>query len=190
MLRMLAPLLLVAACALAQGPQFDPELQRFLELTPEQLARIVANNRSLSERQGSSGLRRLQLMREAQQELAKPAPDAMVVGGRYAEAERLCRDQLQVGKQTLELNRAVLTDAQRQKLAALQESARLASVVREAQNANLYRMARSSLADFLLGGAEGGSGIIAVPPSLVFRPGDLAASCGGIFIPIPQIVVP
>jgi len=178
------------AVAGAQGilpmPPFDPELQKYLALTDDQVARIQANNRELTQRQATSSLRQFTLVREAQMELAQPAPDAMAVGSRYAEAQRLCREQEGGARQTMERNRAVLTEAQRQKLAELQESARLLSVVGEAQAANIYR-GRARVFPGLANGSPSGGGVAIFDPASALRP-----TCfpGAGVIPASRIVLP
>lgn len=191
-MRIVLLLACVAVAGFGQGIRFpfDPELKRFLELTDEQVSRIETNNGNLTARLNEESARMRGLSFQAGQELAKPSPDPMVVGGFYAEQERLCRGQLRASAETRELNRAVLTEAQRQKLAALQESARLVSVVAEAQSANLYRPPIGDFfASFLLGGVGGtaGSGFGFV--SDLIAPSRCGGFPGGV-IPISRIVLP
>jgi hypothetical protein len=159
--------MVIGAFAMLAQPQtilppniFDPSLRRYLELSDAQVERIQANNRDLRSRQALQQFRLAELAREAEAELAKPRPDAMSVGVRYAERETICRGQTNAERETRERNRAVLSDAQRQQLDALQSAVRLTGVIGEAQAANLYRSAnRPTIFD----PGSGTGGIIASP---------------------------
>jgi hypothetical protein len=187
-LALLTLTLAAQAQVILPGPGFDPALRRHLELTDDQVARIEANNRELQTKQLDQMRRIVTLDMEIRAELAKTAPDAMAVGSRYAEQESICRSRSTAAKDTLERNRAVLTATQRQRLVALQEAAQLASVVSEAQSANLYQL-RSPVTIF--DPLTGGGGVIAFPGSLTGAPlgGRSGCSFGNLFS-FGRIVLP
>ena len=169
-MRTLGFVLLTAAMAAGQGlPQlsnFNADLKAHLGLSSEQVARIQANNKELADQTSNQFSRFSRQFFEINFELAKPAPDPMIVGARYAEIEKVCREDARLATRTRDQNLALLTDAQKVKLKALEEAARMTSVVEEAQSANLYRaVPTQSLASFLLGGGAliGGGGALAIP---------------------------
>ena len=164
--------LLIAGAVVAQpiswidGP-FDSSLKAYLALTDEQIAKIRANNDALMSRillEPSSSLSFAII-----NELAKPAPDPSIVGKFYAELEYGCREKARLTAGTRAQNVSLLSDVQKAKLKVLTEASRLASVIQEAESANLYR-ANTGFASFLLGGVgfPVGTGIVVGIP----RPGQ------------------
>lgn len=163
-------------------PFFPPELKTYLELTEQQAQTVASLNSVYSQDTYESTLRSAQLQREIQNETAKPVIDPMALGSLYAELEYMQRDlrreRAEVRKSTL----VVLTDAQRSKLTALDDAAKLQPRVNDAVCENLLAPAPApdhwfdtttftSLSQTLVGV------ISAVPvspgciPPLVFTPG-------------------
>jgi len=154
---------------------FDAELKAHLTLTDEQVARIQRNNADATQRRQEDFTRIARLRIEAGQELAKPSPNAMEVGRRFAEIETTCRSQSQASTRARQLNLAVLNDAQKAKLRALEEGLRLTAVADEAESANLYRRPALSILPFPLPGGTGG-----VSGTFIFDPASIGPrGCGG-----------
>lgn len=169
------------------GPLLDPALKSHLELTDDQAAKILANNEALARRASERLQRIFTLSAEMAAELAKPSPDAMTVGTHSANMERACREDANLTKQTRDQNLGLLTEAQKTKLKALEETARLTSVIGEAQSANIYRPPFSVFG--VSRGLVGGTGLIGAYPQFDFT-GSTRLGCGfpGI-IPFGRVTV-
>ncbi|MDX2151957.1 MAG: hypothetical protein SFV54_14555 [Bryobacteraceae bacterium] len=138
-MKLLLVAVVTAGIAAAQGPMrgLPPELVRFLQLTPEQTATVVRNNSRLV----TFNLEKARRMAEVQRELAfetrKDVLDPLALGVRYVEIESICRELRQQQEETRKANVAALADAQRTRMAALDEALRLLPVISQAQAANL-----------------------------------------------------
>lgn len=195
-MRTLAIILLTTVLAAGQGlPQFsnfNPDLKAYLGLSNEQVARIQGNNKELADHTGNQFGRFSREFFEINVELAKPAPDPMVVGSRYAEIEKACREDVRIARRTREQNLFVLTEAQKVKLKVLEDASRMMTVVEEAKSANLNRAAASgSFASFLLGGGGFvlGGGALAIP-GLGGLTSSRNSACGSNLAPFPGRIVP
>jgi len=141
MVRTLALLLVTVIPACAQPEGFDSgvpaELVQFLELRPEQKSAIESANAEHREFISTKQLRLLQVTREINEELDRPALDPDALGVRYAEVEAMCRDIDDRGKRLRRNNVASLTDAQRAKLKMLEDALRLAGLILDARAGRL-----------------------------------------------------
>jgi hypothetical protein len=114
--------------------EFLPRLQQYLALTDTQVQAILRNNQAYNAVISEKQLRIAQVDLEIQQERRKENIDAMAIGLRVAEIESHCRFLKGEAEATYRRNREVLTDAQRTRLAALEEAAKLIPVIQEAQS--------------------------------------------------------
>lgn len=116
-----------------QGPQFF-QVKEFLQLTDAQYLTIFRNNEDLSRSLSENGRRINDLQREIFEQFQQESPDALEIGSRYVEITRVCKVMRDEANGLLAKNQAVLTDAQRTRLRTLEEVARQALVISEAQN--------------------------------------------------------
>ena len=118
------------------GPPFQ-QVKAYLGLTDAQVTQIVLNlndyGRLVSQRQQ----RMYQVQSEIRDETAKSPLDPAALGIRYAEIETICRNVRDESIAAQNRNLAILTDAQRPKLKALEDAYKLLPVINEAQNAGL-----------------------------------------------------
>jgi hypothetical protein len=102
-----------------------PESVRtYLGLTEAQAARITALNAQYGAFARTKQLRRLQVEQEIVLEREKPVLDAMALGLRYVELEVMRREVAGERKKTVAAVRALLTEAQRAKVAVLEQALR------------------------------------------------------------------
>ena len=164
-----------------------PELQRYLELTPEQVAGIVSRNAALIEFNLEKSRRAAVVQGEIGQETAKTQLDPMALGVRYLELEAIRRELAGRSQRTYEEIQALLTPAQKTKVQALVEAMRLQPVICEAQAANVLPSSAGAwirTGDFLPVGGTGtgfASFLLGTPgmrpacspavPAITFRPG-------------------
>ena len=128
--------------ALAQPPIilpviFPPQLRQYLELSDEQVLKILTLNTRLGAFLGNKAQRRIQVQIELGIETAKPTIDPMALGLRYLELEAIRREIEAERARTTEDAQKILTPVQKTKLATLQEALRLASTACDAVNQNL-----------------------------------------------------
>jgi len=152
--------LIILGCALAaaqtpgpgQRPAFSPDLQRYLELTNEQLLSMVRIHAEFQRLYLEKQLRAGQVQRELVEEMGRESLDPPGIGLRYAEIEtirRQLRDEWGRGRARLT---ALLTDAQKARLRALEEARKLRPLIDQAECENLLEPVREAL--FLLGRIE------------------------------------
>ncbi|MGJ5813148.1 hypothetical protein [Paludibaculum fermentans] len=137
----------------------------YLALTSRQADQLVRNNNAYSELVSRKNSRIYEVQNEISTETAKDPIDPSALGVRYMEIELICRDIKQAGDDLRKNNTALLTDAQKLKMTALEEAMKLAPVYTAAQNANLLAGIRSG--DF--------SAIIGIPSAAVFYQSGPAA---------------
>ncbi len=122
------------------GPSPQPPFQQvktYLGLTDAQVTQIALNlndyGRLVSQRQQ----RMFQVQLEIQVETAKSPLDPAALGIRYAEIETICRNVRDEGIAAQNRNLGILTDTQKAKLKALDDTYKLYPIISEAQNAGL-----------------------------------------------------
>jgi hypothetical protein len=115
---------------------FPYPLQQHLELSNEQVRRIVAANADFRLLVAGKAAR----LREVQAEIAartgESPLDPSALGARHAEAEAIRRELTAAQDRLREQVRAELTEPQRAKLAALEEAQRLLPLITQAQGQN------------------------------------------------------
>lgn len=118
MIALALALVFAASLAAQSGVAFelDPELVRYLELTPSQVAAILNNDREFNSTAGLRREQRLALDAALAAEEAKPSPSPARLGEIEAEIERTRRDGLARRNDALNRNRSILTPAQRERL--------------------------------------------------------------------------
>lgn len=109
----------------------------YLGLTNPQAQQIGKNNDSYTELVAQKNARIWQVQAEISGETAKETLDPSALGVRYMEIELICRDIKRAGDDLRTNNLALLTDAQKVRLTALEEAMKLAPIYAAAQNANL-----------------------------------------------------
>lgn len=123
----------------------------YLGLTNSQALQISKNNGSYTELVAQKNARIWQVQAEISEETGKDPIDPSALGVRYMEIELICRDISKAGDDLRKSNLALLTDAQKVKLTALEEAMKLAPVYTAAQSANLLAGTRSGDFSALLG---------------------------------------
>jgi hypothetical protein len=114
-----------------------PQLDSYLELTADQRQRMSANAQALNQWSIEKYTRTMQIQAEIAQETAKASPDALAIGMRYVELEGICRQGREKTEETRRNHLQTLTAAQRAKLMALEEAAKIVPLITEAQSRNL-----------------------------------------------------
>jgi hypothetical protein len=166
MYRLLA-LFALAAAGYAQlpGPNFPLALSQYLSLTDQQILAIVKANTDYTRFTAEKQLRAAQVQREIAEETNRNTVDPMALGLRYTELESIRRELADRLTQTRQAVAAVLTDAQKQKIKALEDALKLQPVISEAQCENLLTPAPTTgYASFLLGYVGSTTGVIAPAP--------------------------
>ncbi len=167
---------------LPPSQQAFPQLKQYLTLTDAQISAIVQNNADYN----AFSLQQQRQIQNAQLQIsvetARDPLDPMAIGTLYAGIESACRELKDKAASALRLNVGILTDAQRVKLAALNDAMKLAPVISEAQFGNLLAPANSpplSFTSFQVGIIAGITGFPPVPgcalPSPVIIPANRAA---------------
>ncbi len=139
----LALALLLALPVLAQGPvpqppiRLWPELVKFLELTPQQVLDLGRLEAEWQRFLAVKTRRVAQVEREIRDATLAETVDPLALGLRYAELEAICRECRDMDKRTMERARGLLTPAQLQRLASLEQAWRLLPVIAEADAAHL-----------------------------------------------------
>jgi hypothetical protein len=132
---------IVIALVLAGGlfAQLRPPglIDGYLELTRDQRARLDANQAEYARQERTAAVRQAQLSVELQRETNAEPLNPAALDVRYAEQEMLRRQSAARNTKLIADNYALLTAAQRQKLAALQESQRLADLAQAARFSGL-----------------------------------------------------
>jgi hypothetical protein len=117
-------------------------LKKNLELTDTQTRGIMQITREFSEWQGSRVVRQAQVRAEILFEEKKSPLDPMALGLRYAELESIRREVEEESNRVRRRIHALLTDAQKQKVAELERARALAPVIAEAECVNLLAPAQ------------------------------------------------
>ncbi len=156
-------MILLAACASALWgqAQLDP-LDAYLQLNRTQRQSLGRNNQEHERWRRLKEDRVRQVRGEIFDETRRSPLDPTAMGFRYAEVEAICREIDEREVQLVKVNRDVLNEAQKVKLAALEEVMKLAPVANSAIMENLIHAAPISslgygnvFADFLLGRPAG-----------------------------------
>ncbi|HYZ86827.1 MAG TPA: hypothetical protein VE621_20595 [Bryobacteraceae bacterium] len=140
---MLRPILLLCIFALTTAAQtnpwfnYIPALREYLTLTDAQVDGILANNATYNREVQERQTRITQVQTEIASETKKENIDPLALGMRYAEIESHCRFLSSEAERTMQRNREVLTDAQRARLAALEEAKKLLPAISEGEAAGL-----------------------------------------------------
>lgn len=123
------------------------ELRQYLQLSEGQMT-TLGRNITDDTRWSDTKIRRIQEVRtEIAKETEQPTLDPMALGVRYAEIEAICRDMRDQNSMLRTRNQSVLTDSQKQRLAALDDVLKLMPVVLQAQDANLMGGAQYTRTD-------------------------------------------
>ncbi|MBI4906034.1 MAG: hypothetical protein HY820_20540 [Acidobacteria bacterium] len=127
----------------AQSDPFRPyaQIRDYLGLTASQQAVILANIREQEKTDLERQVRIQQLRYEIVIETAVQSPDPTAIGTREVEIELTCRIIDSEAKALADKNLAVLTDAQKTKLKALEEAMKLAPTISGAQQLKLLPVA-------------------------------------------------
>jgi hypothetical protein len=114
-----------------------PQIQAYLGLTSDQIARLVQNLTDYNQLVAQRQQRIYQVQSEIRDETAKSPLDPAALGIRYAEIESICRNVHDEAVAAQTRNLAILTDAQKAKLKALEDAVKLLPVINEAQNVGI-----------------------------------------------------
>jgi hypothetical protein len=159
-------------------------MTQYLSLTNAQVQAIAQNNNAFNQFSSGKQARIYQVQAEIAQVTQASPIDPMGLGVRYAEIEEICRELRTNAAQSQQQNRALLADAQKAKLQALEDAMKLFPVIAEGQNSNLLPNTGTPLffnnfSSFLLGG------IISAAPGCTTLGIPTAASRNGDFVPLP-----
>jgi hypothetical protein len=114
-----------------------PNLVRYLELTTDQVERIVeVNNRfgaAMGERQSEVVQIRIEMAAESQ----RAVPDPVVLGTKAARLEQICRESLAERAELRDMVPKLLTEAQRPRWQEMNRAQQLLPALSEAQEVNL-----------------------------------------------------
>lgn len=181
--RILFLLLAALPAALAQNPSPGdmrpnilpefPQLSKYLELKPDQ---VFALGRARIEWQvylSVKALRVAAVQEEIRQLTEAASVDAPALGVRYAELEAICREARDTDAKTQTALRKSLTDAQRAKLAALEQAYALLPVIAEADTALLINAPLPGLRMAATAAARAYPGCRPLPPAADVTPVQL-----------------
>jgi hypothetical protein len=129
-----------AAAQLLPGPvrpTFPLALQRYLELSRDQVNSIQQLNTASMQFQMEKIRRSAQVQSEIAAETAKTTLDAMALGVRYLELEAIRRELAADNEKTYAEIQKVLNEAQKTKVRALVAALQLQGVICEAQSQNI-----------------------------------------------------
>ena len=184
-MRTLLVSLLAIASVWGQGPipiKYTPfpQIRAYLGLSDEQVAKMQQQIDDYYRWADSRQQRMNTVQREITQETAKSPLDPMALGVRYAEVEAIRRELAERSAALIPANVALLTDAQKVKLKALEEALKLQSTGSEAQSLRLLpaECAISGIFGFPVGGVildPLGSGGVAYRPCSAYISGQLVA---------------
>jgi hypothetical protein len=155
---------------LISAVRFPEQIREYLALTPDQVAKIEAQNDAFERWSSERNRRVFEVQFEIGIETARSPLDPAALGLRYAEVEAIRREIAEREKQLLPANVAVLTPAQVTKLKALEEAMKLVSTGNQAQSVRLLPCDTGSLATFLLGSV--------IPASRLSPTFSTGTSCG------------
>ena len=116
---------------------FYGEIRTYLALTDEQVAKMQRQNDDYSRWAALRQRRMSEVQLEIAVETAKSPLDPAALGVRYAEVEAIRREIAERGAALVPANVAVLTEAQKVKLKALEEALKLASTGDQAKSLKL-----------------------------------------------------
>ncbi len=165
-MRLLRYLLLLTSILLPAMAQevtrggFSSRLIAYLELSTEQALALNRVNSAFLTFRAERDHRSTQLQREIDLEMQKPVMDPRQIGLRYRDLELIRREVAAELEQTYARSRAVLTAAQKEKLALLEQSLRLRETACDAVYQNLFAMpapvpSQPSFVELLFGSANG-----------------------------------
>lgn len=150
-------LILLAAASVWSQPvrvpffKFPEQIRAYLALTPDQVAKIEAQNDAFARWSAERNRRVFAVQFEIDVETARSPLDPAALGVRYAELEAIRREIAEREKELLPANVAVLTPAQVTKLKALEEAMKLVSTGQQAQSVRLLPCDESRNATVLMG---------------------------------------
>ncbi|MCC6341217.1 MAG: hypothetical protein IT166_03405 [Bryobacterales bacterium] len=165
-MRLGIPFLLLFSCAV-QG-QVAPNLIEYLSLSREQVSKLSANIREYSTWLDGKQERIASLRVEIAAETARDTPGPAELGWRYAEIAVTCRALFGEQRQLQARNVALLNEAQKAKLKALQDALRLYPIIVQAQSASLLQG----------GGTNADFSAILDPAAAIFTPPITACASG------------
>jgi hypothetical protein len=173
-MKRLIPVLLLIAPAFAQMPVsfFPTQLKDYLGLTDALAASITKLNSDYTSFNMQKQSRIAQVQRELVVETAKDQLDPMALGLRYVELETIRRELNDQLKKTRTAAVALLNDAQKLKLKALEDAMKLQPTITQAQCENLLDQMPFP-----------GNIIPASRITPVIRTGDFSGVIGGVLIP-------
>jgi hypothetical protein len=156
-------------------------LRQFLQLTDDQVRKISQNNREFQEFAALKERRAFQVKQEIAAETAREPLNPGALGARYVELEVIRREIADKQKQLRPANIALLTEAQKMRLQALEEARRLQPVVAMGQSVNLVECEDFRPVPGISGGVTDFSSILL---------GFSSARCGGAFARIVTPILP
>ena len=168
---------------LTQILQFPPQLKAFFELSDDQIARIRTVQAQFTSFYGNKILRQYQLQAEIAAETAKPTPDPLALGIRYAEIESIHRALQTQLEATVGQAQAVLSAGQKAKISTLQQALSLYSTACNAVIQNLMSVPVIPQAGNMIPTER-------VPDLFPVTCGAIQASLGGILSPTPIVSQP
>lgn len=101
---------------------FPANLKQYLGLSEDQVTQVTTLNQHFDQFLAAKTQRQIQLRIEILQETNRPSLDAMAIGTRYAEMEQIRRDIEAERARTVASIQNTLTEAQKGKLAVLQQA--------------------------------------------------------------------
>ena len=113
------------------------DLKQYLALTESQYQSLLSNQSSYQTLVFSKQRRVAQVNAEIAEETAREKVDAMALGVRYLELEVNCREMTDAYAKLRTQNLALLNDAQKLKLKALEDALKLSNTIGQAQQVNL-----------------------------------------------------
>jgi hypothetical protein len=160
-------LLFITSCLGQQqpAPSVVADIKSYLEITDSQLAAIASINSDYNKVASEKAARVMQVQSELALETAKSPLDPTALGLRYAEIEVICRELGDKVKAANSKVRAVFADFQIARLKALEDAARLQSLIAQAQSANLLQSTSFAAQSYIydLNGPGGIGGFIFGP---------------------------
>jgi hypothetical protein len=139
------------------------QVQQYLGLTDTQVTAILQNNSDYN----TFSLQQQDQIYQAQSQItietAKDTLDPLAIGVQYAAIETVCRGLKAKAASSQQQNIAVLTDAQKLKLNALNDAMKLIPTISEAQSGNLLGPANSPPFAFSAYGSSFAAGLIGFP---------------------------
>jgi hypothetical protein len=127
----------VSAQTFSFGRPLSPELIQYLGLNDNQATAIRQANNSYLQFTLQKSRRSAQVQSEIAEETARPALDPMALGLRYLELEAIRREIATEETRTRTTVQAILTDAQKTKVQALEDAMKLQPLICDAQSARI-----------------------------------------------------